>query len=109
MARRRAERVGAQTAIHVGFVGTDDRFTAPLRDFSPFGLSVTTERECKVGTVLRLGIKIEADYFRAAAVVRRQFPGGFAVEFLSMTAMDRELVRRLYQRLHMAARSPGPG
>jgi hypothetical protein len=93
----------------VGFKETDDSFTAPRRDFSLFGLSVTTERECKVGTILHLGIKMEADYFRAAAVVRQPFPGGFAVEFLSITAMDRELMGRLFQRLHMAARSPGPG
>jgi hypothetical protein len=90
-------------------MGADDRFTAPLREFTPFGLSVTSQREFKVGTIFRLGIKMDADYFRAAAIVRAQFPGGFAVEFLSMTAMDRELLRRLYQRVQMAAREPGAG
>ena len=109
MALRRANRVRAKTAIHVGCVGTDDSFTAPLREFTPFGLSVTTRREFKVGTILRLGIKMDADYFRAAAVVRSQFPGGFAVEFLSMNAMDRGLLRRLYLRVQMAARQAGAG
>ncbi len=51
-----------------------------------------------------MGIQVGADYFRAAAVVRAKFPDGFAVEFLSMTAIDREMMRRLYLRLQMAAR-----
>jgi len=52
-----------------------------------------------------MGIQVGTDYFRAAAIVRAQIPGGFAVEFLSMTAMDRELMRRLYLRLQIAART----
>jgi hypothetical protein len=106
MARRRLDRVRAKTATRVGFVVGDDRFTGLLREFSLFGLSVTSQRECKVGSIFRLGIKMDNDYFRASAVVRSQFPGGFAVEFLSMTPMDRELMRRLYQRLQMDAREP---
>jgi hypothetical protein len=90
--------------MQVGFVGTDDRFTAILREFTPYGLSVTTQHECKVGTIFRLGIKMDLDYFRAAAIVRARLPDGFAVEFLSMTAMDRDLMRRLYLRVQMAAR-----
>jgi len=109
MQRRRAERLRAQTAMQVGFVGTDDRFTAPLNEFTPFGLSVTTQRQVRLGAVYRLGIKLDADYFRAAAVVRAQRPGGFAVEFLSMTTMDRELLHRLYLRVQVAARKPGAG
>jgi hypothetical protein len=109
MALRRADRVRAKTALQVGFVGTEDRFTAPLREFTPYGLSVTTKREVRIGTIFRLGIKMDADYFRAAAVVRAQLPGGFAVEFLSMNAMDRELMRRLYLRVQMAGREPAAG
>jgi len=93
----------------VGFVGTDERFAAPLADFSPFGLSVRTTRKVKIGTVFRLGIKIGTEYFRAAAVVRSQFPDGFAVEFLSMNNADRELLHRSYQRLQMAARTAKAG
>ncbi len=89
----------------MGFVGTDVKFTAPLVDFSPFGLSVKTAHEVTTGTILRLGIKVGADYFRAAAAVRTKIPGGFAVEFLSMTAIDREMMRRLYLRLQIAART----
>ena len=93
----------------MGFVGTDERFAAPLADFSPFGLSVRTTRKVKIGTVFRLGIKIGTEYFRAAAVVRSQFPDGFAVEFLSMNNADRELLHRSYQRLQMAARTAKAG
>lgn len=57
-----------------------------------------------MGAVFRLGIQVGADYFRAAAIVRAKTPGGFAAEFLSMTAIDREMMRRLYLRLQMASR-----
>jgi hypothetical protein len=104
VATRRATRVRAKAATHVGFIGTDAKFTAPLLELSPFGLSVQTSREVTIGTIFRVGIKVGADYFRAAAIVRARFPGGFALEFLSMTAIDREMMRRLYLRLQMAAR-----
>jgi hypothetical protein len=93
----------------VGFVGVDQKFTAPLLEFSPFGLSVKTTREVKIGTIFRLGVKVGADYFRAAAITRSQFPGGFAVEFLSMGASDREMMRRLYLRLQIATREVNEG
>lgn len=105
MATRRATRVRANAATQVSFVGADVKFTAPLLDFSPFGLSVKTSREITAGTIFRLGIQIGADYFRAAAIVRAKIPDGLAVEFLSMTAMDREMMRRLYLRLQIAARA----
>ncbi len=105
MATRRATRVRVKAAAQVGFVGTDVKFTAPLLDFSPFGLSVKTSREVTTGTIFRLGIQVGDDYFRAAAVVRAKIPDGLAVEFLSMTAPDREMMRRLYLRLQMAARA----
>ena len=104
MAARRANRVRTREVAQVGFVGGDQRFTAPLLDFSPFGLSVKTTCEAKNGTIFRVGIKVGADYFRAAAITRSQFPGGFAVEFLSMGAIDREMMRRLYLRLQIVAR-----
>jgi hypothetical protein len=88
----------------VGFVGTDSKFTARLVDFSPFGLSVKTSREVPIGSIFRLAIQVGADYFRAAAAVRAKIPGGFAAEFLSMTAIDREMMRRLYLRLQIASR-----
>jgi hypothetical protein len=100
---RRAARVQPETTLGVGFAGAGGSFTAPLVNFSPFGLSVKTTHEVKVGTVLRLGIKLGAEYFRAAVVVRSQLPDGFGVEFLSMGSADRELLRRSYQRLQMAA------
>jgi len=105
MATRRATRVRANAIAPVGFVGTDVKFTAPLLDFSPFGLSVKTSHEVTNGTIFRLGIKVGTDYFRAAAVVRAKIPDGLAVEFLSMTAADREMMRRIYLRLQMAARA----
>lgn len=92
-------------ATQVGFVGTDMKFTAPLLEFSPFGLSVKTSREVATGKIFRVGIQVDADYFRAAAIVRAKIPGGFAVEFLSMTPIDREVMRRLYLRLKMNART----
>jgi hypothetical protein len=92
-------------ATQVGFVGTDMKFTAPLLEFSPFGLSVKTSREVATGMIFRVGIQVDADYFRAAAIVRAKFPDGFAVEFLSMTPIDREVMRRLYLRLKMTART----
>ena len=30
------------------------------------------------------GIRVGTDYFRASAITRREFPGGFAEDFLSM-------------------------
>ena len=110
MARsRRAARVQAPTILDVGFLGAGEAFVAPLVNFSPFGLSVKTTRAVKVGTVFRLGFKTGSDYFRAAVVVRSQFPAGFAVEFVSMSGMDRELLRRSYQRFQMAARNASAG
>ena len=104
MKGRRAARVRAQATIDVGFVGTDDKFTAPLVDFSPFGLSVKSSREVKTGAIYKLGVRVGGDCFRAAAIVRALIPGGFAVEFLSMNPIDRELMRRHYLRLQMASR-----
>jgi len=103
--KRRATRVPANATAQVSFVGTDAKFTAPLLNFSPFGLAVQTSREVTAGTIFRLGIQVGSDYFRAAAIARRTHPGVLAVEFLSMTAMDREMMRRLYLRLQIAARS----
>jgi hypothetical protein len=52
------------------------------------------------GTVLRVGIEVGHEIFRAAAVVRHSEAGeGFAVEFIQMTSNDRALLRRLYLRL----------
>jgi len=106
VAKRRAERVRTQAVTPVGFIGTQVKFTAPLLEFSPFGLSVQTSREVTTGTIFKLGIQVGPDYFRAAAIVRAIIPGGFAVEFLSMTPLDRQTLRRLYLRLQMASR-PG--
>jgi hypothetical protein len=89
----------------VGFVGIQSKFTARLHEFSLFGLSVKTSQEVAVGAIFRLGIKVDADYFRAAGVVRSKTADGFAVEFLSMTAIDRQLMRRLYLRMQTAARA----
>jgi hypothetical protein len=108
MAERRAVRVRPDVPTEVAFVGTDERFGAPLVAFSPFGLSVQTSRAVNKGTIYRLGIRVGADYFRAAAAVRARIPGGFAVEFLSMTPPDRETLRRLYLRLQLAARNAPP-
>jgi len=105
---RRAARVRAQTPIDVGFVGTDERFTAPLHEISPFGLSVKSAREVKTGTIFKLRVRAGNEVFRAAAIVRALIPGGFGVEFLSMNPPDRELMRRQYARLQMAARDAKP-
>ncbi len=106
---RRAVRVRSRAVTHVGFIGTDQKFTAPLLEFSPFGLSVKSSRETKKGTIFKVGIQVGADYFRASAICRAQFPGGFAVEFLSMTPMDREMMRRLYLRLQIIERESNAG
>ncbi len=104
MTTRRATRVRSKAGLQVDFGRTDVKFTAPLLDFSPFGLSVVCLREVSTGTIFRLGIRAGSDYFRAAAIVRTTIPGGFGVEFLSMTAVDREMMRRLYLRLQIASR-----
>jgi hypothetical protein len=101
MRGRRATRVRAKSVIDVGFVGTDDKFIAPLIDLSPFGLSVKTSREVKTGTIFKVGVRSGNDCFRAAAIVRALIPGGFAVEFLSMNPIDRDLMRRHYARMQM--------
>ena len=105
MATRRATRVRAKTLVKVGLIGGNMTFAAPLHDISPFGLSVKTSREVPIGTIFRLGIKVGADYFRAAAVVRAKFPGGLGLEFIAMAPVDHQTVRRLYLRLQMAARA----
>jgi len=105
-ARRRAERVRSKNTIQAGFAAGDERFAANLADFSPFGLSVKTPHDVKPGTIYRLGIQVDTDYFRAAAVVRAKFPDGFAVEFLSMSPTDREVLRRLYLRVQRASQLP---
>ena len=109
MKGRRATRVRAKAVINVGFVGANDSFTAPLIDLSPFGLSVKSGREIKTGAIFKVGVKSGNDYFRAAAVVRALIPGGFAVEFLSMNPVDREVMRRHYARMQMAAREASTG
>jgi hypothetical protein len=76
-----------------------------LQEISPFGLSVKTAQKVENGTILRLAIAVGGDYFRAAAIVRSALPGGLAMEFLSMTTVDRQTMRRLYLKLEMAARS----
>jgi PilZ domain len=105
---RRATRVPAHAVTQVGFVGPDQKFTSPLLDFSPFGLSVETAREVKKGAIFRLGIQVGTDYFRAAAISHAQIPDRLAVEFLAMSPIDREMVRHLYLRLQIAARGTNP-
>jgi hypothetical protein len=100
--------VQAAEPTDVGFVGTDAKFTASLIDFSPFGLAVKSSREVKMGAIFRTGMRIGADYFRAAAIVRRKTASMFAVEFLSMTPIDRESMRRLYLRLQRTADQSPP-
>jgi len=58
-----------------------------------------------MGAIFKLVIAVGADYFRAASIVRAKIPGGFAMEFLSMTAVDRQVMRRLYLRMQIAART----
>jgi hypothetical protein len=88
----------------VALDGTSAKFTATLLEISPFGLSVKSSHEVEMGAIFKLVIEVGADYFRAASVVRAKIPGGFAMEFLSMTPIDRQVMRRLYLRLQMAAR-----
>jgi hypothetical protein len=88
----------------VALSGTSSKFTGSLLEISPFGLSVKSPQKVEVGTILRLAIAVGGDYFRAAAIVRATLPHGFAMEFLSMTTIDRQTMRRLYLRLEMAAR-----
>ena len=83
---------------------TNSKFTASLREISPFGLSVKCSKRVEVGAILRLAIAVGGDYFRAAAIVRASTSDGFAMEFLSMTTIDRQTMRRLYLRLEMASR-----
>jgi hypothetical protein len=73
--------------------------TGDLETLSPYGMFVRTQREVQPGTVLRVGIAVGHETFRAAAAVRHSQPGeGFAVEFIQMSASDRALLRRLYTR-----------
>jgi len=93
-----------ELVVPVGFVGSSQSLTADLVTLSPYGLFVRTKREVRPGTVLRVGIMVGHETFRATAVVRHSEAGvGFAVEFIQMTSNDRALLRRLYMRL-----SPAP-
>jgi hypothetical protein len=97
---RRAARIKVEVVVPVGFVGSSHRLTADLVTLSPFGLFARTKRDVPRGTVLRVGITVGHETFRATAVVRHSEPGvGFAVEFIKMTSNDRALLRRLYLRL----------
>lgn len=88
------------SVVPVGFVGSCQSLTADLVTLSPFGLFARTKRDVPPGTVLRVGITVGHETFRATAVVRHSEPGvGFAVEFIKMTSNDRLLLRRLYARL----------
>lgn len=104
MATRRAARLRPPAETQVAFIGTSSKFTAPLLEISPYGLSVKSTREVEIGTIFKLVISVGSEYFRAAAIVRTAIPGGFAMEFLSMTAIDRQVMRRLYLKLQIAAR-----
>ncbi len=104
MAARRATRLRPPAETHVAFTSTSTKFTAPLLEISPYGLSVKSSREVDIGTIFKLVIAVGSEYFRAAAIVRTNIPGGFAMEFLSMTAFDRQVMRRLYLKLQIAAR-----
>ena len=104
MATRRATRLRPPAETQVAFIGTSTKFTAPLLEISPYGLSVKSSREVGIGTIFKLVIAVGSEYFRAAAIVRTNIPSGFAMEFLSMTAMDRQVMRRLYLKLEIAAR-----
>ena len=94
--QRRAERVRFQNPVQAGFMAGDERFSGSLGDFSPFGLAVKTSHDVAPGAVYRLGIKVDTEYFRAAAIVRAKSCDGFGAEFLSMSPGDRELLRRMY-------------
>ena len=99
MRARRAARVKVTLVVPVGFVGASHRLTGDLVTLSPYGLFVRTKREVQAGTVLRVGIAVGHETFRAAAVVRHSEAGeGFAVEFIQMSSNDRALLRRLYMR-----------
>jgi hypothetical protein len=104
MATRRAIRLRPAADTQVALIGTSSKFIGSLLEISPFGLSVKSSQKVEIGTIFRLVIGVGADYFRAAAIVRTSIPGGFAMEFLSMTAIDRQMMRRLYLRLQVAAR-----
>ena len=93
-------RVKATSVIPVGFIGASHRLTGNLVNLSPHGLFASTKREVPFGTVLRVGITVGHETFRAASVVRHSEAGaGFAVEFIQMSANDRTLLRRLYTQL----------
>ena len=65
MVQRRAQRVRFKSPIQAGFVAGDERFSGSLADFSPFGLSVRCPHDVKPGTIFRLGIKVDTDFFRS--------------------------------------------
>ena len=102
--QRRAERVRFQNPVQAGFIAGEERFAGSVGDFSPFGLAVETPHTVTPGAVYRLGIKVDAEYFRAAAIVRTKSQGGFGAEFLSMSPVDRELLRRLYMSVRRTVR-----
>jgi hypothetical protein len=107
--QRRAERVQFQNPVQAGFMAGDERFAGSIGDFSPFGLGVKTPHRVTPGAVYRLGIKVDTGYFRAAAIVRTKSSDGFGAEFLSMSPVDRELLRRLYMSVRRALRlEPAP-
>ncbi len=96
-------RVKAKSVIPVGFLGAGHSLTGNLVTLSPYGLFARTKCDVQPGTLLRVGIEVGHEIFRALAAVKHSEAGkGFAVEFIQMSSNDRALLRRLYTRLSSA-------
>lgn len=84
----------------MGFLGVGVRVTGDLVDLSTTGILVRCSEDLEPGTMYRLGIPLGHETVRIVAVVRRRVPGvGVAFEFTHMGLRDRELLRRLLNRL----------
>lgn len=81
-------------------MGGGVHFTGNLLDISTTGLLLRCEKDIEVGTVGRMAIPVGYETCRVVAVATRRLPGGgIAFEFSHMSPHDRELLRRLLQRL----------
>jgi hypothetical protein len=106
VAGRRAKRFRPRFTIPVAFLGGGVRFTGVLLDISTTGLLLRCEKHIELGTVGRMAIPVGYERSRVVAVATRRLPGvGIAFEFSHMSPHDRELLRRLLQRL---TRQSGP-
>jgi len=100
LAGRKARRYRPDHAVTVGFVGTGHRFTGVLINISESGMMVKCAEDVEPGTMLRAGIEMGQETFRAVVIARRTVPEtGIGFEFQTMSPRDRQKLHLLLARI----------